>query len=221
MAKENKLRIACHTYPSVEGINNALDIHADTIEHAAPLNTDIMLRIKKQNVIIVPTFVAASDEFSLNELQQNIDIDIGMMEEYNALNYSRNYSKPLRKEGVPESIRDFFNRLIAHLPQAINNNLLIGIGTDAGCPGTNFSSAIREMFLLSQLGATKLKVLQYATINGSIAIGDNKTGYIEPERYANLVILSENPLKKLGTLMKPNIVVKRGVVLDNQLNSYF
>jgi len=210
-AHSRGLKVACHTFPSESGLNNALDAGVDTLEHAVPLNDKILERFLSQDVIIVPTFVAAYDEFSIKYVTQRVELDLVRTHRYDSTNYPKGSLSFLRPQGVPESIVIWFDYLVEYLPKAIMNGVQIGIGTDAGCAGTNFRSAIREMFFLTQFGSTNLQVLQYATLIGAKAIGeDNWLGQIAPGYKANFIFLKQNPIVNLDTLLEVQAVVVNG-----------
>lgn len=60
---------------------------------------------------------------------------------------------------------------------------------------------IRELELLREAGFHPLEVIRAATIKGAEALGiDDKTGSIEPNKYADIVLIEENPLSNLKYL---------------------
>lgn len=217
-AHSNGMTVACHTFPSIRGINNALDVGVDTLEHAVPLNEQILERLLKQNAVIVPTFVAAYDEFPMEVLSQRMNLDLARVRKYEATNFPQGSLLPLRVDGIPESIKIWFEYLLAYLPTAIKSGVQIGIGTDAGCLGTNFRSALREMFLLTQFGATNLQVIQYATIVGARALArSDSLGKIEPGYQADMIFTEQNPIENLDTLLDVKTVIVRGEIINRTL----
>jgi len=215
-AHRSGLKVAVHTFPSIKGVTTALKAGVDTLEHAVPLTDKILECFIRQDVIIVPTFVAAYDEYPLKIVVDRLGISWQKLKIYEVTNYSKKWSEPLRPNGVPESIAIWFDYLLEYLPIAIENNVRIGIGTDAGCVGTNFRSAIREMFLLTQLGATNLQVIQYATLNGAKALGSEVVGKIESGYQADLIFLDQNPIEKLEALLNVKLVVTRGNLISKE-----
>ena len=60
---------------------------------------------------------------------------------------------------------------------------------------------IRELELLREAGFHPLEVIMSATLNGAEALGQDKMlGSIEVGKYADFVILEENPLENLKVL---------------------
>jgi imidazolonepropionase-like amidohydrolase len=112
----------------------------------------------------------------------------------------------------------YFNILLVgprNLMAMKEEGILIGCGTDAGVPLAYHGTLWREMELLGRIGFTNTEVLQCATINNAKIIGmADKIGSVEVGKYADLTILQENPLKKIETYRKPQMVVKNGEVYD-------
>ena len=75
-------------------------------------------------------------------------------------------------------------------------------GSDSGFIYQLYGFAyIREMELLREAGFHPLEVIMSATLNGAEALGmDDKIGTVEVGKYADFVILKENPLVNLKNL---------------------
>ena len=60
---------------------------------------------------------------------------------------------------------------------------------------------IRELELLREAGFHPLEVIKAATLNGAEALGaDKKIGSIEVGKFADMIIIEENPLENFKTL---------------------
>lgn len=93
--------------------------------------------------------------------------------------------------------------------------ILIGCGTDAGVPLSYHGTLWREMEMLGRIGFSNSEILRCATINNARIIGmADRIGSVEAGKYADLTILRDNPLKKIETCRKPDIVVKNGEIYD-------
>ena len=112
----------------------------------------------------------------------------------------------------------YFNILLVGPPNLMamkEEGILIGCGTDAGVPLAYHGTLWREMELLGRIGFTNTEVLQCATINNAKIVGmADKIGSVEVGKYADLTILQENPLIKIETCRKPQMVIKNGEVYD-------
>lgn len=89
-------------------------------------------------------------------------------------------------------------------------------GTDAGIGITPAGASIHEeLGFYSQAGLSNFEVLETATVNPSKTHDFMKDlGTIETGKWANLVLLKENPLENLKALEKPEIVFIKGRLLD-------
>jgi hypothetical protein len=75
-------------------------------------------------------------------------------------------------------------------------------GSDSGFIFQLYGFAyIRELELLREAGFHPLEVIRAATLNGAKALGmDTKLGTVEVGKYADFVVVDENPLKNLKVL---------------------
>lgn len=207
-AKNTNMLVACHTYPSEEGVMRALNGGVRTIEHAAPFDKS-MGKDFFPNTYYVPTFVAAVDDCGINRLLgKNYNEDI-----IQVVAKITQKEESLRGQ-TSESIEEWFNILLNILPYSIETDQLLCIGSDAGCKGTNFSSAIREILLLSALGFSNMQVLKYAIINPCKALGLDDRGKIKENFVADLVILEQNPILDITTLLHNIAVLCQGNLIN-------
>jgi imidazolonepropionase-like amidohydrolase len=95
--------------------------------------------------------------------------------------------------------------------------ILIGCGTDAGVPFAYHGTLWQEMEMLHRVGLSNKEVLRSATINNAKIVGmADKIGTIDVGKYADLVILEENPLEKIEACRKPQTVVKDGKIYETE-----
>lgn len=199
--------VACHTFPSVEGLDLALRAGMDTLEHAAPLSNELLHRIIGTGTILVPTFVAAYDEIPEVTIRSETRLDWDRI----AIWETANYPGLAGEESCSPSIETWFFRLLNHLPLAIQAGVRIGVGTDAGLCGTNFRSAVREVLFLTELGASNLQALQSAILVGVQAVGfEAELGRIEVGFLADLILVRDNPLDDIETLLDVRMTMVDG-----------
>lgn len=113
---------------------------------------------------------------------------------------------------------DVYFGMMLHAPENLRKmkdaGVLIGCGIDAGMPFTFFGGQYREYELLSRVGFKNEEILKCATINNArILCMEEKIGSLEPGKYADLVVLGENPLKEIKALRNPHMVFKEGRIL--------
>lgn len=208
-SNERSMSVACHTYPSFDGVNRALKAGVRTIEHAVPFN-DFMGKLYFPDTFYVPTFATAIDVCGFDLLRSSpIVHDSSLLD---AIENSRP-STYIYKGPIPESILDWYNILISNLPYAISGNQLLCTGSDAGCKGTDFTALLREILFMCLLGATNLQALQYAITNPCRALKLNNMGKLEVGNIANIIVLKENPLTNIYTLLDNVCVICNGIYI--------
>jgi imidazolonepropionase-like amidohydrolase len=103
------------------------------------------------------------------------------------------------------------------LRKAIEAGVKIAYGTDAGVfpHGENG----KDFKYLVQAGLSPMRAIQSATIEAATLIGKPEMlGSIAPGRFADLVAVTEDPLKDISVLEKVTFVMKSGVVYRNELS---
>ena len=88
----------------------------------------------------------------------------------------------------------------------------LSAGTDWNTPSeSQFPALIQELEALSRAGLSTMDVLVAGTRNGAAALGlSDAMGTIESGKYANLMFVSENPLRDVSNLRSVVLTVKRG-----------
>lgn len=111
----------------------------------------------------------------------------------------------------------FFNMIIkgfANLRKMNQAGILIGCGIDAGMPFCYFGGNYREYEILKRVGFSNIEVIRCATINNAkILRMADKTGSLETGKYADMVVLNNNPLDDIRALRKPQMVFKQGELM--------
>jgi imidazolonepropionase-like amidohydrolase len=109
-----------------------------------------------------------------------------------------------------------------NLKKVVDANVNVAFGTDAGNPGTlHASSMMGELYAWQKAGVSNQKILKAMTFGNASALNlDENIGSILAGRYANFVVLTHNPYQDLATLTKPEMTVKRGVVVNFNKGSH-
>jgi imidazolonepropionase-like amidohydrolase len=113
------------------------------------------------------------------------------------------------------------NRTIANFQAAVAKGIRIVVGSDSFCSTlTPYGTyAISEAKTLAKSGLTPMQMIMAATKNGAEMLKiDDITGTVEAGKFADLLILSKNPLEDVENLAVENInvVMKDGVVYKGQ-----
>ena len=108
----------------------------------------------------------------------------------------------------------FFNTILngcVSLKKMNQAGILIGCGIDAGMPFCYFGGNYREYEMMQRAGFSNIEIIRCATINNAkiLRLAD-KTGSLETGKYADMVVLNNNPLDDIRVLRKPQMVFKQG-----------
>lgn len=106
------------------------------------------------------------------------------------------------------------------LPWVQKSGMKIIAGTDAGYLNSFVYPGIalhQELQLFVEAGLTPLQALQSATINGPWFFGKlNKYGSLQAGKFADILVLDENPLQDIRATQKISAVVLKGKPLDRK-----
>ncbi|HLZ20298.1 MAG TPA: amidohydrolase family protein, partial [Smithellaceae bacterium] len=156
----------------------------------------------------------------LNELQDaDIEPSIHQANRASLQNFQKYDCRNLYQKGKLMARPDlYFDILLAgpgNLQKMKRAGVLIGCGTDSGVPFIYHGTLWREMAMFSRIGFTNQEILQCATINNAriLRLAD-KIGTVEKGKYADMVVLKENPLEKIEACRSPELVIKDGRVYD-------
>lgn len=119
------------------------------------------------------------------------------------------------QETLTENQRYIVDNMISSLKNAYNGNVLIGWGTDIAMVHQQKEPGMEFRLRKELLGYSNLDLLKQATINSAKLICmDDKIGTIKQGKYADLVIVSADPLKDISIMYTaPLHVVKNGILV--------
>jgi imidazolonepropionase-like amidohydrolase len=120
-------------------------------------------------------------------------------------------SSPPTTEAPPErQIR--WQHLMTNVKRLHDAGIPVGLGTDAGMPGTFHGYAtLRELELLVQSGLTPLEAIAAGTSVSARALAvDGQRGTIEPGKVADLVLVDGKPDERINDVMKTRRVFLAG-----------
>lgn len=120
-----------------------------------------------------------------------------------------------RKKFAPRP--DLYFNILRHGPANLlmmkQAGVLIGCGTDSGVPFMYHGTLWREMEMLGRIGFSNEDILRCATINNArILRMADKIGSIEKGKAADMVVLADNPLKKITACRTSVGVIKAGCI---------
>lgn len=174
-AKVGKI-VAAHAH-GIEGIRNAVEAGAKTIEHGTFLNHDprVMEKMAKEHIFLVPT------------LKAGFDVIYG--------------DKPGIPPWIMEKSKETQEDAMLSTRKAYEAGVPIAMGTDAATPYNFHGENAMELYYMSQAGIPAMDCIVASTRNAARALGwEDKLGTLEAGKLADLLILKANPLSDLRTL---------------------
>lgn len=186
VAEANDLISSVHAHGAV-GMRNAVQAGVTTVEHGTFLEDDILQEMLERGTWLCPTLTAPHSIKTFGR-------EGGLAEEM--------MQKMDRAYGVR----------MASFEKAYKAGVKIGLGTDAGTPNNPFDKTWFELKMMIDHGVAPMAAIQIATARTAEMLRMDMHGAIVPGRYANLVVLAENPLEDITALQRPLKVIKKGLV---------
>ncbi len=174
-AKVGKI-VAAHAH-GIEGIRNAVEAGAKTIEHGTYLNKDprVMERMAKEGIFLVPTLKAGFDVLYGN--------------------------KPGIPDWIIEKSKQTQGDALLSLRRAHEMGVLIAMGTDAATPYNFHGENAMELTYMSEAGLSAMECIVASTQNAARALGwQDRLGTLETGKLADLIVVKKNPLENLRSL---------------------
>lgn len=180
-----------------EGIMNALNAGVKVIAHAIYMDEEAALLAKEKDAVVVPTLSIV-----------NKILEVGS------------------KAGIPEwglkKSEEVFRDHVENARKAWKLGVKIATGTDyLGGFFPHGENAVELKIFVEKLGMSPAEALKAATETAAEVAGmKGQTGKIEPGMLADIILVKENPLLDIGSLLKTEnieLVMKGGVVLKNTL----
>jgi imidazolonepropionase-like amidohydrolase len=168
-------RTAAHA-AGTSGIRDAVEAGISSIEHGIYLTEEIVARMRRDGVYLVPTLIAPAA------------ISAGGL-----------------AAGIPEfMVRKSEAVIPAHLASfqlALREGVLIAAGADSGTPLNPHGSLVPELELMVKYGMSPLAAIRAATSNAADLLGLGAlVGRIAPGYAADLVAVAGNPAERIQAL---------------------
>lgn len=185
-------KVASHAQGNT-AIENSILAGVDSIEHGIFLDANQAEFMSEHNIALVPT---------LNAMNSILSAD----------------SKSLPQYIIDKTkmIQDIFYK---NMSVAYQKNVQFIVGTDAGTPFNHFETAVwNELTLLTKIGLTNFEALQSATQKSAILLQiDNDYGTLERNKFADFIVLPENPLVDINAVTNPaRKIFKHGQEIMNE-----
>jgi imidazolonepropionase-like amidohydrolase len=187
-------RVAAHAQATA-GIRCCVEAGITTIEHGVFLDADLVARMKRDGVFLVPTLVASR---AIAEGGEAAGIPAFMARKARGIveTHGRSFELAARA-GVP-----------------------IAAGSDAGTPLNPHGSLVPELALMIRHGLPPMEALRAATSQAAAALGlEREIGRVAPGFAADLLAVEGDPLADIGALSRVRLVIAHGEPVVNRLGA--
>jgi imidazolonepropionase-like amidohydrolase len=167
-------RVHAHVYGE-KGIENCIKAGVDDIVHGQGLTERQMEIMNERGMIFLPTWKTYCEHQDRRDKEW--------------FGQTR-----IVTTGVWELTESTFRK-------ALEKKVTIAMGTDAGTPDNLFGDNPMDLEFMVNWGMSTKEAIKAGTLNAakSLAIED-KIGTLEPGKYADLLVLSKNPLKEISAI---------------------
>jgi imidazolonepropionase-like amidohydrolase len=159
------------------GIQNALDAHADSIEHGFYVTAKEAQQMVEQDTYLTPTLIA----------------------EWVIPKYGKNKIPSWELNKAADALDDTYK----NLTRAYQLGVKFTCGTDAGTVFNGFDQTPAEFELLTKLGMTPAQAYQCSSINSAeLCQIQADYGTLETGKFADFIVLKNNPLEDVKAVQQ-------------------
>jgi len=180
--------VHAHCYGE-QGISNAMEAGVDVIVHGQTLSQEHMERMKERGTILLPT----------------LKTFCGHMEHKG-------------EGGVHDRVvtTGIWDETEPNFRRALSKGVTLAMGTDAGMPDNLFGDNPKDLEYLVQWGMTPSQAVTAGTLNAAKTVGaEGVLGTIEKGKYADLLVLKQDPLQDISVVRTSlDRVMLNGVFLN-------
>jgi imidazolonepropionase-like amidohydrolase len=188
-ANDYGFKVTAHAHGK-EGMKRAIIAGVASIEHGTYLDDEIIKLMKKHGTYLVPTLIAGEWVTEKSKI------------------------KGFFPDVVAKKAATIGPKIASSFEKAHKAGVKIALGTDSGVSAHGDNS--QEFGLMVKANMSPLKALQAGTINAATLLGQsNNLGSIEQGKYADLVVVDENPLENIDIMTHIKVVIKAGKVEFN------
>lgn len=182
------MKVAAHAHGKA-AIDHTIALGVDSIEHGTYADAESYKLFKAHGTYFVPTMLVGSKVYE----------------------HAKAHPEDLNPSTVQKTLT-VVPYMLKNMHNAYAAGVKIAFGTDTFGMSAHGENA-QEFKLLVEAGMTPMDAIQAATWNAADLIGDTKDiGSIQPERYADIIAVTGDPLKDVTVLEKVQFVMKGGVV---------
>ncbi len=195
-------RCAIHV-ANLVGTKMAAEAGVDTIEHGSFIDKETAEKMAYKRIVLVPTLWVKNH---IPERTKTARVEQAKIGIWNL------YGRDL------EQTEDWFKGCVEQLPKTMklvrSKKVRIGAGTDNVFGDQMFAMLPEEVEWMTKYGMSNMEAIESATRVGAEAIGVEKTlGTIEKGKFADMIMVTGDPLKDITALKRVGWVMKAGEVV--------
>ena len=184
VARSKNVPTAAHAHGR-EGILNAVEAGFSSIEHGTYMDRHAAQAMAENGTYWVPT---ANALYGIADAGPESDIPPDAID---------------KADAAREPFVDAFE-------YALEADVPIAMGTDAGTPNNYFADIPTELERLVEHGLTPKEALDAATIDAAHLLGFTDLGRIESGYLADFLVLPDDPLEDVSAWQRPQAIFKNG-----------
>ncbi len=159
------------------GIHYAVLAGVDSVEHGFYVSDEDVELMKKQGTFLSPTLIAGR--------------------------LIADYGKGKLSDFSYQKMCDHVDAFYENVGKAVKAGVKLALGTDAGTFMNPLSKTPKELEELVKAGATNYQALRAAGLGSAELLKvDEEYGSLEPEKYADFLVLKENPLEDVKAVQQ-------------------
>ncbi len=202
-AHRHKLKVAAHIF-YLEDSRKLIEAGVDALAHSVrdrPVDAGLISLMKKRGTWQIPTLTRELSTFVYARPHPFLDdpfftrwVDPQVI----ATLKSPEYQKKLQADPNLGRYEEFLRTAQKNLKALASAGVRVGFGTDTG-PPARFSGYFDhwEMELMAEAGVSPMEILRSATGRAAEYLGANDLGTLEKGKWADLVVLTANPLDNI------------------------
>jgi len=189
IARDYGFKVAAHAHGKA-GMKRAIEAGVNSIEHGSYLDNEIVKLMKKHGTYLVPTLMAG--DFVAQKAKEE------------------GYFPPV----VAKKAATIGPIMGAAFKRAYDGGVKIAFGTDSGV--SEHGRNAEEFALMVAQGMSPAEAIVAATKSAADLIGNDKIGVVKVGGYADMVVVTSNPLDDINTLTDIPVVIKGGQIVKNE-----